>query len=280
MFESAEQSAIHIALTGRQAKVRHNETHSRSNHSTFSDTITYENTRSWLNHRLQTNCILVIVAEANLANSVLLAPWLSLEESERANRFLQLDDRFRSSVAHGLKRLLLTRLLDISPADLQFGAIAKGKPVCLNNNAPAFNLSHAQDWVALALADGCQLGVDIEFPHQMDYPVFAESVLTRVEKEEFRSRNYDPNFFLTRWSQKEAISKACGLGLYLDFTTVNTFNNNRTIIDGSHYYFFSQQFLNGFLSVATSNAPKKLQVIHFDAIKGGLMCNRPDIMGR
>ena len=225
----------------------------------------------WLKQQLQEKNATVVVIEASAANTQLLTSLLSADEQARAQRYTQASDRQLSRVAHGLKRLVISRLLDIPPGELQFGTTGKGKPVCLQEQAPAFNLSHAQPWAAIVFSPGFQVGVDIEFPRAMDYGALAESTLTAIELHQFNQINHNPRFFLERWSQKEAISKACGLGLYLDFKTINTQGTDKVTIDDINYYFYSQLFLDGFISVATTVAQRSLQVISFADIKHELM---------
>jgi len=225
----------------------------------------------WLKQQLQKKCAIVVLIEASAANTQLLTSLLSADEQARAQRYLQEADRHLSGVAHGLKRLIISQLLDIPASKLQFGTTLKCKPVCVDERAPAFNLSHAQGWAAIVFSPGFQVGVDIEFPRAMNYQDIAESTLTAIELHRFKHINQDPRFFLERWSQKEAISKACGLGLYLDFKTINTHDTDKVTIDDINYYFYSQHFLDGFISIATTVEQDVLQVISFADIKHELM---------
>lgn len=225
----------------------------------------------WFQTQLQAKRAIVILVNASEENHSLLTPLLSAQELERAKSYLHTSDSYLSIVAHGLKRLLLSKLLATPSHELLFSTTAKGKPVCLNQQAPTFNISHSQQWAALVVAQDAQVGVDIEFPRKIDYALFAESALTPEEFNEFKQRHYDTHFFLERWSQKEAISKACGLGLFLDFKTINTHSINQVNLDGINYYFYSQKFLSGFISIATNVKQQKLDVISFEQIKHQLL---------
>lgn len=221
----------------------------------------------WLQTQLQAKRALVVLINASEENTALLAPLLSKQELERSNTYLHSNDTYLSIVAHGLKRLLLSELLGISADELLFSTTAKGKPVCLNQQAPTFNISHSQQWAAIVIAHDMHVGVDIEFPRTIDYAAFADSALTNQEYNEFKQRKYETLFFLERWSQKEAISKACGMGLFLDFKTINTHNINQVTIDNTNYYFYSQNFLAGSISIAANVKQQHLHIISFEQIK-------------
>ncbi|MGS2718002.1 4'-phosphopantetheinyl transferase family protein [Eionea flava] len=139
---------------------------------------------------------------------------LSEEENAKAGRFRQLEDRQLQILAHSLKRAVLSKYLSVSPASLEFSTEFNGKPVCVYPNAPYFNLTHSHGWVALAVSMYSQVGVDIEFERSN---IRIDDIVARVASPQELSIyqcSEDPmQAFLCLWTQKEALSKACGLGL-------------------------------------------------------------------
>lgn len=140
---------------------------------------------------------------------------LSADEMARCARLRRPEDRERFLAAHGLKRRILGDLLNARPEALRFACGKDGKPR-LEPLDLHFNLSHSGNWVALAISMQFAVGVDVE---RAD----------RVRLEELRSRIEHPSEhllpvpdsigagLLTRWTLKEAITKASGRGLRQPF---------------------------------------------------------------
>lgn len=160
--------------------------------------------------------ILVVLAKQSL--SARISPGiLSIGEHERFRRFRSPSDQERFLVAHGLKRLLLSRLTGNAPAQLHFETMAHGKPV-LSGAELHFSLSHSGNWIALALASGAPVGADVEQPHAdlgglLAAPLFHPG-------DEISPHSSENERFLTAWTLKEAVSKCIGLGLNLPFPSI------------------------------------------------------------
>lgn len=147
-------------------------------------------------------------------------PWLALlDDAERARhgRLAQAADRLAFVAAHGLLRLALSRRdPSVPPAAWRFTAGPHGKPL-LPAGAPAFNLSHCRELVAVALTGGPAVGVDVE-------PVVARHATQEVAQRVYGPRELawqaaaaDPvEAFFERWTVKEAWVKATGEGLHDD----------------------------------------------------------------
>ena len=148
------------------------------------------------------------------------AQWLSPSEIERAERFRRQEDQRCYVLAHALKRFYLSRLLGLAPQALTFSAGDKGKPFCCSPNAPFFNISHSGDWVLLGLSMEAELGVDVELAQRDISEATASYVLTAAQVEQARGAADSRFALMTYWTQKEAISKALGLGLSIDFKTI------------------------------------------------------------
>ena len=146
---------------------------------------------------------------------------LSVEERERAARFVRAEDRQSFVLAHALVRTMLSRFAAVHPADWRFTAGPFGKPAISHPTSCAglqFNLSHTRGLAACAVALNCPVGVDVEaITRQTDCAMLAATVFSprelaawRSTPPELRQRN-----FFRYWTLKEAYIKACGLGLSL-----------------------------------------------------------------
>lgn len=133
---------------------------------------------------------------------------LSAEEQARIAGLRQPADRQRSIAAHWLKRQALARMTGEAAAALSFASDAQGKPHLHAPRAPAFNISHAGDWVALALGWQPALGVDVEAARSD--AVWAD-VLPAIRAPEDAAVSG-----LHLWTAKEAVLKQQGSGFLGD----------------------------------------------------------------
>ena len=148
-----------------------------------------------------------------------LAELLSAEERAAAERFLRAEDRTRYVVAHGVLREILGHCLGLPPAAVALGRGPWGKPELTGDAARtglAFNLSHSGDLVAVAVAAGRAVGVDVEAGRTtMDVMDLAAGHFAPAEIAALAS--VDPAdrraAFIRCWTRKEAYVKARGEGL-------------------------------------------------------------------
>jgi 4'-phosphopantetheinyl transferase len=146
---------------------------------------------------------------------------LDAEERARADRYRVEDDRRRSIVARGTVRTLLGRRLGREPRDLGFVEGPQGKPALIGGELE-FNVSHSGDRVAIAIAEGGPVGIDIEVerPRTTDLVVLARRYFSPVEAlaVENAADGALPLFF-TIWTAKEAVIKAVGGGLSIQLAS-------------------------------------------------------------
>lgn len=212
------------------------------------------------------HCI-TMTATASHLNDALLVPFLTRLEINRSNRFIHTKDRYMSRVAHGIKRLAFHLALEIPAEQLIFGASKSGKPHCCSSEKIKFSLSHAGGRVAVTLSMDKDVGVDIDFPRSEKYTEIAYMVLASSEQDEFRKSHFNGDFFIRRWTQKEAISKACGLGLAADFTSFCANDNHEPVFcpaSNANYYVETTALLGGYLSVACAEARPQNVVMNLD----------------
>ena len=145
-----------------------------------------------------------------------LRPLLSPQEREHAARFRFDHHRNSFLAAHGALRILLGRVLDCHPGSVEFTAKSKGKPQLAEPCGVEFNLSHSGDLAMIAIAKGCELGIDIE--EMRPRPDLREIALRYFSLEEASCLGSLPAEQLTHafylcWTRKEAYIKATGEGL-------------------------------------------------------------------
>jgi 4'-phosphopantetheinyl transferase len=142
-------------------------------------------------------------ADIVAARADILAP----DERERAAR---LRDPGPWTVARGTLRELLGERLGTAPAAVTLAAGPHGKPE-VPGAALRFNVSHTRSLALIALAEGFEVGVDVERLDRRSRAV--ERTLTPAEAAAL-GRAGDRHAELLRiWCRKEALAKALGGGL-------------------------------------------------------------------
>ena len=164
---------------------------------------------------------------------------LSSEEQQREAHFAFTHLRRRFAAAHlGLRLFLAKRLYpqaELQSAELlktaanfkfELGSFGKPKLKC---NSLAFNLSHSEDWAALALVKNegfslqPELGVDLEKISQRNALALAKRFFSQNEWQSLaiHSDLQERNQIFTRlWTRKEACLKLWGTGMH---TPLNSF---------------------------------------------------------
>jgi 4'-phosphopantetheinyl transferase len=170
----------------------------------------------------QVDLWLVAPDEINAAQLSSYERLMSAEERARWCRFTVPQPRLRHLVARALLRTTLSRYADVSPIEWQFETNAFGRP---HVAAPAagkdlhFNLSHTDGLVALAVARGIDVGVDVENVTRPleDLLGVAASLFAPAEVAALRDLD-EPGrsaAFFAFWTLKEAYVKARGMGFSL-----------------------------------------------------------------
>jgi 4'-phosphopantetheinyl transferase len=143
---------------------------------------------------------------------------LSDDEQNRASRFHFGKDREYYRIAHGSLRLLLSRYLNLTPAELNFGQTEFGKPFLTNSEAAGllFNMSHSGDFALIAVTREREVGVDVEFMRDgFATDEVAENFFSVAEI--YTLTGLEPHLriqaFFNCWTRKEAYVKARGEGL-------------------------------------------------------------------
>jgi 4'-phosphopantetheinyl transferase len=145
---------------------------------------------------------------------------LSSDEKKRADCFKSKIDRACFIHAHAFKRYCLARLMNADPSALIFSCTDKGKPFLEHEKIIDFNISHSNGWVAFGVSSLGVIGVDIERADRIiskktiEYALNSRQILTLEETENTVEK------MMLYWTQKEAISKALGVGISIGFKSI------------------------------------------------------------
>jgi 4'-phosphopantetheinyl transferase len=132
-----------------------------------------------------------------------LDAFLNEHERERAARLKRPGASARWTVARGALRVVLGARLCLLPEEVKFEIGPHGKPE-LSATLTCFNLTHSGDVALIALAEDCEVGIDVERPGRN------KEAITRTLSEGERASGDD---LLQIWCRKEALAKAIGGGL-------------------------------------------------------------------
>ena len=126
----------------------------------------------------------------------------------RANRLRFEEDRIRWVRARSSLRLILSRYAGDDPARLVFRYGKHGKPTLLPFTEIEFNLSHAGDFAAIAVARSVPVGVDIE---RLRANVDMAALLRRLGETDLPQGEAE---LYQAWTRREARTKAEGGPLF------------------------------------------------------------------
>ncbi len=149
-----------------------------------------------------------------------LPAWVALldeEERARHERLRHRADQLAFVAAHGLLRKALSmRFPSVAPTGWHFSVTQTGKPE-LDGVEICFNLSHCRELVAVAIAKGSEIGVDVEpvdarhSSWAVAQRVYGPSELADLASQPDEAQRVQR--FFERWTIKESWVKATGVGL-------------------------------------------------------------------
>lgn len=119
---------------------------------------------------------------------------------------------------------ILSDYLGIQEQELLIARKTNGKPYIVTDTFKNvnFNVSHSKQYMLVGIKKNQHIGLDIQVIHSYKYIKEAyKGILSPCELKEFSEirANEQKEYLFCTWVQKEAIAKALGLGLLLDFTT-------------------------------------------------------------
>ncbi len=146
-----------------------------------------------------------------------LASTLTEEEQARAARYIQEINRAWFSAGRGFLREVLSRYTGIAASDLRFRYGTQGKPELSSNEGRLqFNVSHSDQHLMIAVAQGRQVGIDVEHIRSLtDMNMIAARFFSARENSILRDLLPPQRMiaFYHAWTRKEAILKAYGEGI-------------------------------------------------------------------
>lgn len=122
--------------------------------------------------------------------------------------------RQRAALSRAWLRSVLGQLRDEAPEQVPLEISAHGKPFC--RGGPAFNISHSEDRLVIALSTEGEVGVDIEMIRPLeDLDNLAALVFSPAEQRQLSTLHPAGRLaaFYRGWTRKEALIKAVGKGL-------------------------------------------------------------------
>ena len=140
---------------------------------------------------------------------------LDFNQQQRADRFHFSHHRQRFIIAHAMVRIILAKYLKKNPRQLTFLYHSHGKPALQDTSNVEFNLSHSKNLALLAVGLNQPMGIDVEFFSARSYEGIGKHIFSEQELHSLQELplSLKPLGFFNLWTQKEALIKACGLGL-------------------------------------------------------------------
>jgi 4'-phosphopantetheinyl transferase len=142
---------------------------------------------------------------------------LPAEERERAERLLRAGSATRWVGSRWALRTVLGRYLGEEPATIALAPTERGKPrLAEDPKRLDFNLSHSAELALIAVAVGCEVGVDIErIEPRRDLLALAERSFEPAAVAAVRAAGpvERPSVFYAAWARHEALAKCEGGGL-------------------------------------------------------------------
>lgn len=146
---------------------------------------------------------------------------LDTAENLRLRRKRNPGDREVLALAYAMHRLLLGHALGMDPTAVPLWRDLAGCPR-VGNNLVHTSLSHAGEWIALAVSRVGPIGVDIEPLSRMAMlPELADTICSPSERRELETLSAEQRgrSLLALWVRKEALLKAAGTGLSVEMSS-------------------------------------------------------------
>lgn len=170
---------------------------------------------------------------------------LSADERERCRRFVRPADQVRFAATHAAVRRLLARYLAAGPAEVRFGRTPCCECGSAEHGPPRIdwpptditcNLSGSGHHWLLAVTRGRPVGADIEVPRDVDTGQLALVCLTAAEQQYLSAHREDGplDVFYRCWTRKEAVLKACGVGLSSSLRELEVFPGRDGPVEVGH----------------------------------------------
>jgi 4'-phosphopantetheinyl transferase len=152
------------------------------------------------------------------------AALLTPQENERWQRYKFEKHQRESLATRTLLRTALSHYRDVGPETWRFRENEHGKPFLEPDCGLQFNLSNSVDLVVCIIAEGVQVGVDVESQtRSTNILTVVERVFSEAERAQLDKLEYSAKLdrALSMWTLKEAYIKARGMGLALPLEKIS-----------------------------------------------------------
>lgn len=223
--------------------------HSALSFSNFLNTNNIENTNAT-----------IFYAEFSNLEKYLDVSILSEEETQRGQRFVTEELRLKFRLSHYFKRVVLAKFIECLPKDLSFISDKYGKPLLVDQPNFQFNLSHTDKAVAVMVSHIAVCGIDIETEKAVnDRESVAEYFMHPDEYQSWYAASCSEGLFYKTWTKKEALTKAIGKGMSLNFKSIKLHSPYQ--YEQSHYQLqYIGQFQNTHMAFACKGECNQVDV--------------------
>ncbi|MEC0231014.1 4'-phosphopantetheinyl transferase family protein [Paenibacillus alba] len=144
-----------------------------------------------------------------------------LDEARRnkIGKCLQKKQQQRMTIGNVLLRYALHQGFGTEAGLSRIGYSPYGKPWLCERPELFFNISHAGEWVTVALGSR-EVGIDVEIQDPR-FAKLAECILSPSELRDFQGTQDQEAYLCRRWVMKESFVKMIGLGLACPLTSVS-----------------------------------------------------------
>jgi len=167
---------------------------------------------------------------------------LSDEEIRRSQKVKDDYKRNLYILRKGITRIVLSDFLNVNSIEIGYRYNAYGKPYISNDKFRNvyFNISHSKQYLLIGITRDGEIGVDIE----NNRPRLAVPIGILSEKELHMYNRYDDSqkyhAFYKAWVQKEALCKALGVGITIEFNSISV--NISPFVNYEEYYLSMPDF--------------------------------------
>jgi 4'-phosphopantetheinyl transferase len=169
-----------------------------------------------------------------LSFGVNLDRFLSIEEHNRAQRFVFAKDALHFRLCRGMLRLGLAWYLGTSPREITLRLRWRDKP-CLAEDSPVyFNVTHTRSLALIAFTTVGEVGIDVEEQkREVEALEIASSHFTAKETAIIAAATTpeeQTSSFFRIWTRKEAVLKAAGCGISQGLDTIDVSQQHTNLV--------------------------------------------------
>jgi len=188
-------------------------------------TLEPRNRLAWRGAHFESTTSILVASVSAVRRELGISATLDAVEMACAETYRQPADRERYLAARTLLRHALSKMAggQTAPRDWRYVEGPYGKPTMAAGLPDLqFNVSHSENCVAVAISSKEPIGVDIECLNPERRSGIVYEVLSESERHRLRKCSAERQWaeFVRIWTAKEACAKALGLGLSLDFQTM------------------------------------------------------------